>query len=212
MNKIVAVNFSNASNSMQGRGIKLLNKFIPFHKVINLKDYNIPVLDSNMADGRVPECVIDFDKALIDADAYVFLVAEFMGGYCGQFKNAMDWLVVKTNYDKDLNIPYSISHKPMFSVTFSPSNTNGGRHANMMKDLLKNFQVINHGHVVFNRGWENCVPNNYKWVEEEAKKMYEVLNTPYEKKNKITEHTDVRTICKWLHLYEEWDKKWQDIE
>jgi hypothetical protein len=42
--------------------------------------------------------------------------------------------------------------------------------------------------------------------------MYEVLNTPYEKKNKITEHTDVRTICKWLHLYEEWDKKWQDIE
>ena len=212
MNKIVAVNFSNATNSMQGRGIKLLNKFIPFHKVINLKDYNIPVLDSNMADGRVPDCVIDFDKALIDADAYIFFVAEFMGGYCGQFKNAMDWLVVKTNYDKDLNIPYSISHKPMFSVTFSPSNTNGGRHANMMKDLLKNFQVINNGHIVFNRGWENCVPNNYQWVEEEAKKMYKVLNTPYEKKNKITEHTDVRTICKWLHLYKEWDKKWQDID
>ena len=212
MNKIVAVNFSYSPKSMQGRGITLLNKFIPFHKVVNLRDYNLPVLDSNMADGRVPDCVIEFDKALIDADAYVFCVAEFMGGYCGQFKNAMDWLVVKTNYDKDLSIPYSISHKPMYSVTFSPSYKNGGRHADMMKDLLANFQVINHGHVVFNRGWENCVPNNFEWVQQQAEKMYEVLNAPYEKKNDITEHTDVRTICKWLHLYEEWDNQWTTIE
>lgn len=212
MNKIVAVNFSYSPKSMQGRGITLLNKFIPFHKVVNLRDYNLPVLDSNMADGRVPDCVIEFDKALIDADAYVFCVAEFMGGYCGQFKNAMDWLVVKTNYDKDLSIPYSISHKPMYSVTFSPSYKNGGRHADMMKDLLENFQVINHGHMVFNRGWENCVPNNFEWVQEQAEKMYQVLNAPYEKKNDITEHTDVRTICKWLHLYEEWDNQWTTIE
>ena len=212
MNKIVAVNFSNASNSMQGRGIKLLNKFIPFHKVVSLRDYNIPVLDTNMADGNVPDSVIEFDKALIDADAYIFLVAEMMGGYCGTFKNAMDWLVVKTNYDKDLNIPYSISHKPMYSVTFSPSNTNGGRHDYMMKKLLKNFQVDYKGHIVFNHGWENCLPGNYEWVETNAKMMNEELSKPYEKKNMITEHTDVRTICKWIHLYEEWDKKWQNIE
>ena len=42
--------------------------------------------------------------------------------------------------------------------------------------------------------------------------MNEELSKPYEKKNMITEHTDVRTICKWIHLYEEWDKKWQNIE
>ena len=80
MNKIVAVNFSNSPKSMQGRGITLLNKFIPFHKVVSLRDYNIPVLDTNMADGNVPDSVIEFDKALIDADAYIFLVAEMMGG------------------------------------------------------------------------------------------------------------------------------------
>ena len=142
MNKIVAVNFSCSPKSMQQRGIKLLNKFIPFHKIVNLGDFNIPILDTNMADGNVPDSVIKFDKALIDADAYIFFIAEMMGGYCGTFKNAMDWLVVKSNYDKDLNIPYSISHKPMFSVTFSPSYKNGGRHADEIKRLLKNFPEI----------------------------------------------------------------------
>ena len=66
MNKIVAVNFSNSPKSMQGRGITLLNKFIPFHKIVNLGDFNIPILDTNMADGNVPDSVIKFDKALID--------------------------------------------------------------------------------------------------------------------------------------------------
>ena len=212
MNKIVAVNFSCSPKSMQQRGIKLLNKFIPFHKIVNLGDFNIPILDTNMADGNVPDSVIKFDKALIDADAYIFFIAEMMGGYCGTFKNAMDWLVVKSNYDKDLNIPYSISHKPMFSVTFSPSYKNGGRHADEIKRLLKNFQVIHHGHIVYNHGWEKCVPDNYEWVQEGAENMYKTLSEPYEKKNKFTEHTDVRTICKWLHLYEDWDKKWQNIE
>ena len=119
MNKIVAVNFSNSPKSMQARGLQLMDKFIGFHKYVNLIDFDIPVLDSNVADGSVPESVIKFDKALIDADAYVFAVSEMMGGYCGTFKNAMDWLVVKTNFDKRLDIPYSISHKPMYSITFS---------------------------------------------------------------------------------------------
>ena len=212
MNKIVAVNFSCSPKSMQSRGIKLLNKFIPFYKVVNLGDFNIPILDTNMADGNVPDSVIRFDKALIDADAYVFFISEMMGGYSGTFKNAMDWLVVKTNYDKDLNIPYSISHKPLYSVTFSPSYKNGGRHAEYIKTLLKMFQVIYHSHIVFNRGWEKCIPDNYEWVKKGAEIINNELSKPYEKKNKITESTDVRTICKWIHLYNDWDKKWQDIE
>ena len=212
MNKIVAVNFSCSPKSMQSRGIKLLNKFIPFYKVVNLGDFNIPILDTNMADGNVPDSVIRFDKALIDADAYVFFISEMMGGYSGTFKNAMDWLVVKTNYDKDLNIPYSISHKPLYSVTFSPSYKNGGRHAEYNKTLLKMFQVIYNSHIVFNRGWEKCIPDNYEWVKKGAEIINNELSKPYEKKNKITESTDVRTICKWIHLYNDWDKKWQDIE
>ena len=212
MNKIVAVNFSCSPKSMQSRGIKLLNKFIPFYKVVNLGDFNIPILDTNMADGNVPDSVIRFDKALIDADAYVFFISEMMGGYSGTFKNAMDWLVVKTNYDKDLNIPYSISHKPLYSVTFSPSYKNCGRHAEYIKTLLKMFQVIYHSHIVFNRGWEKCIPDNYEWVKKGAEIINNELSKPYEKKNKITESTDVRTICKWIHLYNDWDKKWQDIE
>jgi len=212
MNKIVAVNFSCSPKSMQSRGIKLLNKFIPFYKVVNLGDFNIPILDTNMADGNVPDSVIRFDKALIDADAYVFFISEMMGGYSGTFKNAMDWLVVKTNYDKDLNIPYSISHKPLYSVTFSPSYKNGGRHAEYIETLLKMFQVIYHSHIVFNRGWEKCIPDNYEWVKKGAEIINKELSKPYEKKNKITESTDVRTICKWIHLYNDWDKKWQDIE
>ena len=165
MNKIVAVNFSNASNSMQGRGIKLLNKFIPFHKIINLKDYNIPVLDSNMADGRVPECVIDFDKALIDADAYVFLVAEFMGGYCGQFKNAMDWLVVKSNMNNNLGTTYGFSKKPVFITTFTPSKKAGGRHFDMTKNLIEKMGGIVVGTKVFNDCWDNLIPSNDTFVE-----------------------------------------------
>ena len=98
VNKIVAVNFSNSPKSMQARGLQLMDKFIGFHKYVNLIDFDIPVLDSNVADGSVPESVIKFDKALIDADAYVFAVSEMMGGYCGTFKNAMDWLVVKIRY------------------------------------------------------------------------------------------------------------------
>ena len=48
-------NFSCSPKSMQSRGIKLLNKFIPFYKVVNLGDFNIPILDTNMADGNVPD-------------------------------------------------------------------------------------------------------------------------------------------------------------
>ena len=49
MNKIVAVNFSCSPKSMQQRGIKLLNKFIPFHKIVNLGDFNIPILGGNVS-------------------------------------------------------------------------------------------------------------------------------------------------------------------
>jgi NAD(P)H-dependent FMN reductase len=212
VNKIVAVNFSNSPKSMQARGLQLMDKFIGFHKYVNLIDFDIPVLDSNVADGSVPESVIKFDKALIDADAYVFAVSEMMGGYCGTFKNAMDWLVVKTNFDKRLDSPYSISHKPMYSITFSPSYTNGGRHSDMMRDLLKQFNTDYRGHIVFNHGWDKCVPGNFEYVKTESEAIYSDLSQPYEKKNMITEHTDVRTMCEWLHLYEEWDKKWTTIE
>ena len=74
------------------------------------------------------------------------------------------------------------------------------------------FQVIYHSHIVFNRGWEKCIPDNYEWVKKGAEIINNELSKPYEKKNKITESTDVRTICKWIHLYNDWDKKWQDIE
>ena len=78
MNKIVAVNFSNSPKSMQGRGITLLNKFIPFHKVVSLRDYNIPVLDTNMADGNVPDSVIEFDK---DEDIQIRHLSEELQAY-----------------------------------------------------------------------------------------------------------------------------------
>ena len=35
--------------------------------------------------------------------------------------------------------------------------------------LLKNFQVDYKGHIVFNHGWENCLPGNYEWVETDNK-------------------------------------------
>ena len=65
--KLTAVSFSYAKNSMQTRGILLLNHKLNFENIIDIHD--IPVCDSNKSDGVVPDSVIEFDKALENADA-----------------------------------------------------------------------------------------------------------------------------------------------
>ena len=71
MTKIISMNFSYAKNSMQQRGIKLMNQFIPFTATYSMTDFNMPVCYSNNADGIVPQSVEEFDLALSNADAFV---------------------------------------------------------------------------------------------------------------------------------------------
>ena len=54
------MNFSYAKNSMQQRGIKLMNQFIPFTATYSMTDFNMPVCYSNNADGIVPQSVEEF--------------------------------------------------------------------------------------------------------------------------------------------------------
>lgn len=210
--KIYSVNFSYASNSMGHRGLTLMSKYVPFTKMITVGDYGIPVCTSNKADGNVPDSVKRLNDDLLEADAYVFSIAEMMGGYCGAFKNTLDWLVCLQNESYELNIPYSISHKPMVVVTFTPSYKNGSRHWTMTSDLLEKLNCDVKKMYLFNDCLHNLFPDSYEFVEGESKEIFDVLKTPNEGPKVIETNTGVRTMSQFLYMYDEWENRWKDIE
>jgi len=210
MTKIISMNFSYAENSMQQRGIKLMNQFIPFTATYSMTDFNMPVCYSNNADGIVPQSVEEFDLALSNADAFVFAISEMTSHYCATFKNALDWLVVKTNYNSTRGAGYSISNKPLVVVTFSPSYIEGNRHFEMTSQLLLKLKVDIRGTYCFNDCWEQVRPNNYNFVKKQSLEILEKLLLPANPNLPDLEENKHKSIAKkWQQQYKEWDESWR---
>ena len=57
---VVGIGFSYADNSLQTRGLKLLNDKQLFTDMYEMLDFNMPVCNSNKSDGQVPDSVNKF--------------------------------------------------------------------------------------------------------------------------------------------------------
>lgn len=206
--RVCAVNFSHSTDSMGMRGLELLNNCKPFDKLINVIDYDIPVCDSNKADGVVPQPVIDMFNDMCGYDAYVFSVAEYSGAYCVGFKNIMDWFVVKTYYNISLGDGYPFTNKPIAVVTFTPTIESGHRHFPMTQYLLDKLGGTVATSVAFTNGWNTVVPNNHEHFRHDYESII----------NSLT-HCNITAVdlCanakanaqQWINVYERWNNEWK---
>ena len=190
MTKITAVSFSYSENSMSYRGLLLMDHYIKFANIIKM---NLPICDSNKPDGKIPDEVEALDNILDQSDVLVFSVPEYTGHYS---VGLLDWLVVKGYYNASLGQKYSITNKPIYVISFTPTFKGAGdRHFKMTKDILEKLGGRVKNMFVKNDCWNNLLPDNYKFVEKECK---EIL-----KKNMEDE------VSGWKEKYNEWNNKWK---
>ena len=200
---IIGISFSYAENSMNTRGLKLMN----LDEMYCMRDFNMPVCNSNKCNGKVPWRVHSFIKQLRRADILVFAIPENTAHYGSGFKNAMDWLIVASNFNADLGQDGPFFNKPIYVITFTPVISNAGdRHFKMTKHLLEDKM----GGIVYNsfvkhNGWNECVPGNYEWIRKECE---EILNTKMpetiERKIDMLDRPNV-----WIEQYNKWNNKWR---
>jgi len=207
MTKIVGMAFSYSPNSMQRRGLELLNNVVPFHKIYTLADFDIPLVKTNYPNGEAPDSVKRFVEAMEEADALVFGIAEMVAQPCASFKNAMEWLVIEINSDVDLSRSYCISHKPMVTTTFTPGPHAGARHWDATNQLLFQLNCKVKENYVFRDAWENLLPNNVSYIENSANDMLKYLTESYIDEG-IQVHDRVRTMGAWLDYYDDWNNAW----
>lgn len=210
--KIVGISFSYADNSLQTRGLELIATHDnTLDSVHSMSTFNMPMCDSNMCDGQVPDSVKAFDEVMEDADALVFAVSEATAHYTAGFKNAMDWLVVKSRFNETLGEGYSISGKPVLIVTFSPTKEkpNGARHFPMTVHLLEKLGAQVVSNICINNAWETVVPEMPESVKVIVDRIHAAREVHVPNKNKLKKTEAEDSSIRWLNAYTEWDEKWK---
>ncbi len=171
-----------------------MNYFINFSSIIKI---NLPICDSNRPDGQVPRQLDVIDQKIRKSDTLVFAIPEYSGHYSVGFKNFMDWLVVKSNYNADLGQEYCLTDKTIYVITFTPSKKGAGdRHFDMTKELIEKLGGKVKKMFVKNDCWDNLTPKNYSFVENECKQIL--------RKNMKNE------VNGWTKKFNEWDSKWKN--
>lgn len=201
---VVGISFSYAENSLQSRGLSLLD-----FKTYSMTDFDMPICNSNKSDGIVPQEVEKFVEVLNDADVLIFAVSEATSHYCAAFKNAMDWLVVKAKFNAKLGTNYAITNKPIFVVTFTPTKyePNGARHFDMTTQLLEKLGANVVDCCVINNSWETILPGN-KHAVTSVLSAVQAFCSSYTPKHTVEELEDSSSL-NWLNAYNIWDGKWK---
>jgi multimeric flavodoxin WrbA len=165
------------------------------------------LLDTNDVDGKVDEGIKEFDKDLHDTDVFVFAVPEHTAHYSAVFKNAMDWLVVKSNMNNNLGSTYGFSYKPIVLITFTPSKKSGGRHFDMTKNLLEKMGGSVVKTFLKNDCWDNLYKDNIGFIRNEC----EYIDTF--KENRVTiekqEPKQWKSKDERVTSYNRWLEKWK---
>jgi len=207
--KIKAISFSYADNSLQTRGLKLLQEKLDM-EVYDMLDFRMPMCDSNKSDGVVPASVELFTKQLEQANVLIFAISEATSHYCAGFKNAMDWLVVKAKFNARLGTDYAITDKPIFVVTFTPTKhePNGSRHFDMTTHLLEKLGAnVIKCHVI-NNSWKTVIPGGFNAVKPVYSAVSDFLKE-YTPTSTKTHYIDDNSSPTWLKSYNEWDLAWR---
>ena len=207
---VAGISFSYADNSLQTRGLKLLQEKLDLH-VYDMLDFNMPICNSNKSDGVVPDSVEQFVQALEQADVLIFAVSEATSHYCAGFKNAMDWLVVKAKFNARLGTDYAITNKPIFVVTFTPTTKypNGARHFDMTTELLQKLGAdVKECHLIQN-SWKTVIPGGFNAVLSVYNAVESFLGS-YTPNSTKTRCKDDYSSLTWLNDYKQWDQKWKN--
>jgi|TARA_B110000503_G_scaffold68729_1_gene107341 NAD(P)H-dependent FMN reductase len=209
MNKIVGISYSYADNSLQTRGLTLLSETLSM-SVYDMLDFNMPICNSNKSDGVVPDSVNKFISILEEADILVFAISEATGHYSAGFKNAMDWLVVKSQFNAKLGTNYAITDKPIFVITFTPTKyePNGARHFDMTSQLLVKLGANVIDTYVINDSWKTIIPGVTDAVQRPCTGIKEFCDT-YSPSSKLPVAV-ADNSPQWLTAYNEWDEKWKE--
>lgn len=211
-----AVSFSQSEDSLQLRGLNLMNDLLKFDQLVSLRNFEIPLCDSNKPDGRVPKGIRDFDQFLEEADALVFSISEAGGHYSAAFKNVIDWLIVKHRFNAKLGRGYSLTSKPIYVLTFTPTHKNSGdRHFEMTKYLLtEKFGANVRRCTVFHKCWENVLPGQTSFVAQECLNIKNDLDALAKKsglgRDLSTNAEDAFDVDAWIKNYEKWNQKWME--
>lgn len=207
--KLTAISFSYVDNSLQTRGLKLLQEKLDM-EVFDMLDFHMPICNSNKSDGVVPSSVDKFVDVLEKSDVLIFAVSEATSHYCAGFKNAMDWLVVKSKFNARIGTDYAITDKPIFVITFTPTSKkpNGGRHFDMTTELLQKLGAdVKECHLI-NDSWKTVIPGGFNAVLSVYSAVHSFLGT-YIPSSVKTRYKDDYSSLTWLKTYNEWDLAWR---
>jgi NAD(P)H-dependent FMN reductase len=206
---IVGISFSYAENSLQTRGLRLLSENISM-SVYDMLDFNMPICNSNKSDGIVPHSVEQFNTVLNNADILIFAISEATSHYSAGFKNALDWLVVKSKFNAKIGTDYTISNKPIFVITFTPTvckkSMHGARHFNMTQHLLEKLGSNVIELFVVNDSWKTIIPGNKLILTDISEKIQKYSSQYNPVKQELLEDT---SSTSWLRKYNEWNDKWK---
>jgi multimeric flavodoxin WrbA len=205
--RIAGISFSYSEDSMGYRGLTLMDHYLQFDSITMI---DLPLCNSNKPDGNVPDSVNQLCDTLEQADVIVFSIPEATGHYGAAFKNAMDWLVVKANFNADLGQRYAFANKPMFVITFTPcfeTDNAGDRHFEMTSHLLKDKMGANlRTMFVKHDGWKNVIPDNYNFVHDECQEILQAVPMATNSyKQSMTSY-----VGGWTKDYNEWNTKWKN--
>ena len=193
---ILALSTSQAPNSLNYRGLKLLS--CDFDRIDCLADYDIPVVNVNGMDADIPQDVTAVFDMMHQFDKFVFAIPEFTGMMSSSTKNLLDWAVVISNMNLDHGKGYPWTDKHVILLTFTPSGKEGGnRHMPQTKDIFKKLGANVVHTDVFNYGWKNIIPNNQEHFAEASDKI----------NNYLLYRTDNKNYFK--NEYNDWNDKWK---
>ena len=182
---VLALSTSACKNSLNYRGLLLLDHYCKFDKVDCVSNYDIPVVNSNGVSARIPTDMQKLSNSMYEYDKFVFAVPEFTGMMSSSTKNILDWMVVMSNMNLEHGKGYPWSDKHVIILTFTPSgNEGGGRHFPHTKEIFKKLGANVIYTEAFFKGWKTVTPSNYTPFEESAQRinnylMYENSNKDY---------------------------------
>jgi len=199
--KTMALGCSASPNSMNHKGLQLIDNYCEFDSIDSLANYNIPVINTSASDGVVPEEVDRLITKLFEYDKFVFAVPEMTGQMGAAFKNFLDWLVVKGYMNSNLGTAYPISKKDIVLLTFTPAGGEGGaRHFPKTKEILIKLGANVIYTKCFNNCWKELLPENYEHYKKDAEIIKRYLS-----------YTN-KTGNGWQTKYLDWLNKWNTLK
>lgn len=197
---VLALSTSACNNSLNFRGLKILQDLCNIDKVSGLHQYALPVVNVNGMNEDIPDQVKQVIDDMYKYDKFIFAIPEFTGMMSASAKNLLDWLVVATNMNLGHGKGYPFTDKHTILVTFTPSGSEGGgRHMEGTKEIFKKLGANVIHTEVFNYGWNNVVPGNTKPFKEAADRINNFLKYKPNRSSAFKEK------------YDDWNNKWLTV-